>query len=299
MNRTTIEHFNNYLKLFINDVSTILPEYTEDLNLYYSEFLGLEICNDDKYVKRFIRKTQEHKELISNRNPVLFETDINIIKTINFKELWQKEISESNRNKIWEYIQTLFVLGETIISDTDRVKKLVENIKNVSDPENTQTTEQDTSEDKELLDMIKNLSNNTNSDTNIDDEFIDNSLIGNLAKELSNELDMSNMNIDPENTNNVGDVFSNLLSGDNPMKFMNLIQTVGDKINNKVSSGDLDQQDLINEAGKMMGALGGNNPMFGNMFKNMNQQQPSQQPPSTNPTRERLKKKLEKKNSNK
>ena len=94
----------------------------------------MEICNDDKYVKRFIRKTQEHKELISNRNPVLFDNDINIIKTVNFKELWQKDITDNNRNKIWEYIQTLFVLGETIISDTDRVKKLVENIKNVSNP---------------------------------------------------------------------------------------------------------------------------------------------------------------------
>ena len=137
-------------------------------------------------------------------------------------------------------------------------------------------------EDQELLDMIKNLSTNTNADSNIDEDFIDNSLIGNLAKELSDELDMSSMNIDPENTNNVGDVFSNLLSGENPMKFMNLIQTVGDKINNKVSSGDLNQDDLINEAGKMMGALGGNNPMFGNMFKNMNQQQ---QQSANNPTK--------------
>ena len=65
------------------------------------------------------------------------------------------------------------------------------------------------------------------------------------------------MNIDPENTNNVGDVFSNLLSGENPMKFMNLIQTVGDKINNKVSSGDLNQDDLINESfGKNDGCFG-------------------------------------------
>ena len=38
MNRTT-EHFNNYLKLFINDVSRILPEYDEDLKMYYGDFL--------------------------------------------------------------------------------------------------------------------------------------------------------------------------------------------------------------------------------------------------------------------
>ena len=151
-------------------------EYDEDLKMYYGDFLEMEICNDDKYVKRFIRKTQEHKELISNRNPVLFDNDINIIKTVNFKELWQKDITDNNRNKIWEYIQTLFVLGETIISDTDRVKKLVENIKNVSNPESN--TNDNMPEDQELLDMIKNLSTNTNADSNIDEDFIDNSLIG-------------------------------------------------------------------------------------------------------------------------
>ena len=40
------------------------------------------------------------------------------------------------------------------------------------------------------------------------------------------------MNIDEDG--NVGDIFSNLMSGDNQMNFMNLIQTVGNKIQQKV-----------------------------------------------------------------
>ncbi len=43
-------------------------------------------------------------------------------------------------------------------------------------------------------------------------------------------------------------MFSNLISGDNPMKFMNLLQTVGQKIQDKVSSEGIDQNDLINES---------------------------------------------------
>ncbi len=52
-------------------------------------------------------------------------------------------------------------------------------------------------------------------------------------------------------------MFSNLISGDNPMKFMNLLQTVGQKIQDKVSSEGIDQNDLINEATQMMGSLSG------------------------------------------
>ena len=47
-------------------------------------------------------------------------------------------------------------------------------------------------------------------------------------------------------------MFSNLISGDNPMKFMNLLQTVGKKIQDKVSAEGIDQSQLINEATQMM-----------------------------------------------
>lgn len=299
MSKTTIEHFNNYLKLFVQDIIVILPEYKENLELYYDELLGDNTCNDDKYVKRFIRKTDGFKDLITNRDDSLFN-DTNVLKTIDFKELWKKDISQNSRNKIWEYIQTLFVLGETIMSDTERVQKLVDNIKNINNEnnENNETNEGDmpelSSEDRELLNTIKNLSENKNTD--IDEDFIENSLIGNLAKELSEDIDLTSLNIDEND--NPGDVFSNMLSGENPMKFMNLIQKVGEKINNKVTSGDLNQSDLITEAGKMMGALGGNNPLFGDLMKNMpvpNQNQQNQS--HNNPTRDRLRKKLEKRNN--
>ena len=96
----------------------------------------------------------------------------------------------------------------------------------------------------------------------------------------------------------VNDIFSNLLSGDNPKKFMDLIQSVGDKIQNKVSSGDLNQGDLISEAGKMMGALGGDNPMFNNLFNQAQNQSRNTAPDDSirsNKVKDRLKKKLDEK----
>lgn len=289
MDKTTIEHFNNYLKLFVADIKSLFPDYCENLDAYYSDLLESDVSNDDKYVKRFIKKTQDFSEMIKSRNEELFSSDIFIIKTVNFSELWKKDISKSNREKIWEYIQTLYVLGETIISDTEKVKKLVENIKNINSGQETQN------DDTELLDVIKKLSKDkeTLKNSNIDDDFINNSLIGNLAKELSDEINIDNMNIN-ENMENVDDIFSNLLSGDNPMKFMNLVQSVGEKINNKVNSGNLDQEKLISEAGQMMGALGENNPLFSNLFKNMSNSETTEKP--SNPTHERLKKKLEQRN---
>ena len=69
------------------------------------------------------------------------------------------------------------------------------------------------------------------------------------------------------------------MKGDNSLNFMNLIQTVGQKIDNKIQSGELNQGELMGEAIKMMGAMQNKNT---NIFQNMHQ--------STNPTKERLKK---------
>ena len=227
--------------------------------------------------------------MISEKNEELFNNSIFILKNIDFKELWiSEDLSNSNREKIWEYLQTLFILSETIVNDSNTVKNLVNSIRKLQN--NTESEESndsiDENVDSEIYNMLKNLSEE-NKNTPLDPNFLENGLLGKLASELTNEIDLSDMNL--ENSDNVNDVFSNLISGDNPMKFMNLIQTVGQKIQGKVDQGEFNQNDLFKEAKQMMGSLQNDESM--KMFNNLiNQQNMSQTP---NPTRDRLRKKLE------
>tara|TARA_Y100000590_G_scaffold384433_2_gene455817 strand:+ start:793 stop:1713 length:921 start_codon:yes stop_codon:yes gene_type:complete len=301
--RTNIEHFNEYFKCFVLDIKTSYPEYSELIDNYYSNLLEADVCNDDKYVKRFMVKMSDHESKISNKDMTLFSEPINILKNIDFKVIFDsKEISKDNVEKMWDYLQTLYVLGKTIISDTDKVKKLVENFKRFKNQEEINKDEV-SEEDKMLLDMLNNLSER-GKDSNIDTNIIENGLIGNLAKELSEEIDIGNMGLNIDENSNVDDVFSNLISGDNPLKFMNLVQTVGQKIQDKVSNSDLDQNKLMEEATKMMSSLQGGNPLFDNILKqtqamagNMNMTN-SNSNSNSNSTRDRLRKKLEKRNEN-
>ena len=128
MEKTSIEYFNDQLKYFVKDIYNTFPEYKEVLVDYYSEILENDSCNSDKYVKRYMRKTREFKTLISNKDSTLFNDSICILKNVDFKTIWEsEELSDSNKEHMWEYIQTLFVLGETIISDSDKIKNLVKN----------------------------------------------------------------------------------------------------------------------------------------------------------------------------
>ena len=300
MTQTNIEYFNSTLKLFINDIIKIYPEYNESLNEYYGDLIKIDSCNDDKYVKRFMRKFVVHKELISNKNNDLFNESVCFLKNVDFKEVWENKITvESIKKTIWDYLQTLFVIGDTIISDTDRIKSLVETLKK---NRNNETVDDELHpENKELMNMLQNLSENKDLPN---EDILSNGLIGNLAKELAGDIDLDSMNLNMDDGNsNIGDIFGKLMSGDNPMKFMNLIQDVGKKIQTKLADGNVNQGDLLNEAQNMMGMLGNNNPLFDTLLNTAKKEMANANPTNKtnpnntssydNPTKDRLKKKLE------
>ena len=299
MTQTNIEHFNSTLKLLINNIIKIYPEYKESLDEYYGDLLEKDSCNEDKHVKRFMRKFTGHQDQISSKDTDLFEETICFLKNIDFKIIWEDEITTDNiKTTIWDYLQTLFVIGETIISDSGKIKSLVESLKNKAD---NVPIEETTGENKELLEMLKNLSEKS-KDSNVSEELLNTGMIGNLAKELAGDINLDDMNLNLGDENaGIGDIFGKLMSGDNPMKFMNMIQNVGQKIQTKLADGNLDQSKLLDEAQNMMGMLGQNNPLFDSLLNNAKKEMVDANPPNTpssdNPTRDRLRKKLEARNN--
>ena len=298
MTQTNIEYFNSTFKLFITNIINIYPEYNECLNDYYLDILETDSCNDDKHVKRFMRKFSDYKEDFSKKNDELFSETICFLKNVDFKEVWENEKSTNSiKDTIWDYLQTLYVIGETIISDSNKIKTLVESLNKKR--ENEPLDEDASEENKELMDMLKNLSDKKSS-TDGGEDLLNTGLIGNLAKELASDINLDDMNLnlgEGGDAPNIGDIFGKLMSGDNPMKFMNLIQNVGKKIQTKLTDGNLDQSKLLDEAQNMMGMLGNNNPLFdtllGNAKKEMATANPPNNPSHNNPTKDRLRKKLE------
>ena len=313
MEKTNIEYFNNSYRSFINDILSTFPEFKEVVTEYYGDFLESGDSNDDKHVKRFMRKINNYKGQIVQKDESIFSESLFLIKNVDFKKIWEsEELSDSNKETIWEYLQTLFVLGKTIISDSDKIKQMVENFKNLRENNTSESCEQSNDqEDNDMAQMLKNLSerqqNTEKSEPNLNEDMLKSGMIGKLAQELSEEINIDSLNLNMDDTENVDDIFSNLISGDNPMKFMNLLQKVGSKIQDKVSSGGLDQEKLVEEATSMMGALTGGNPLLDNLMKMgmgagggavppRNQQAAEAQasnPHTGNSTRDRLRRKLE------
>ena len=140
-------------------------------------------------------------------------------------------------------------------------------------------------------------------------ESAKNSKIANLAKEISEEIDVSSIKIEkPEDIMKMMDFSSsNNVMGD-------IIKKVSSKITDKIQNGDLNQQDLLSEAMGMMSMMGGkgggafgglgdmlNNPMVAEFMKSMKKGKPMNTRTdlvNLSSTRDRLRRKLDEKNKN-
>lgn len=91
---------------------------------------------------------------------------------------------------------------------------------------------------------------------------IENTQMGSLAKELTQELDMSGFDAENLDLNNITK---------NPAAFTNIISQVGSKIQEKLENGDLNQNKLVEEAFSMLNVFNKsgmiNNPLMSQMMK--------------------------------
>jgi hypothetical protein len=96
--------------------------------------------------------------------------------------------------------------------------------------------------------------------------------IGSLAKEMAEEIakDLGSFfGEDGKNITSTQDFLKKMIR--NPKKLMELMKTVSGKINDKMKSGDISQDELMREASEWMGKMKdmGGADQFGEVFKNM------------------------------
>jgi len=96
--------------------------------------------------------------------------------------------------------------------------------------------------------------------------------IGTLAKEMAEEISGEFSDLLGEDTNNITstkDVIQKLMK--NPKKIMDLIKTVSSKLDNKMKSGEISREEIMKEAGDLIGRMKdmGGQDQFTEMFKNL------------------------------
>ena len=281
------------LKIIIDADLTILNN-TEDSDETIIESLKTAIMNVHGYCSetipmRFFDILYQNCEIFAPCNEEKSDTDkCMFLPSVDFKELWQEDITDNTRESIWKYLQLLMfsiindVNNKTSFGDT---AKLFEAI----DEGEFRTKLEDTIKGLEHLftiptandDMAGEKADDSSGNSKFSNDFnpedihnhingIMNGKLGQLAQELAEET-AKEFDLDGENIGDVKDVFQKLFK--NPQKLMGLVKNVGSKLDEKMKSGDIKESELLEEASAMFNNMKNMPNMNGQMnelFKNMN-----------------------------
>lgn len=163
-----------------------------------------------------------------------------------------------------------------------------DNVESTDSANETQTQENDNNDN----------SNSGNSKPHLN-------LFADLAKEMTDTFDFDEMEKEGQ-PQNVGEALQKFMSGNNPNKLMNMVNKFGTKLQSDISSGKVNQQDLLKETLGMMNNLqkGASNP---DVLKKEAEKLIGDNPElkarlnrahNSNDTKEKLRQKLEKRNNN-
>ena len=200
------ENFVKIINNFVNDIDTSFPEF-EIKNI--SPYNDLMDENNINLIEEHCKKVYPEKFFdILYQNEKIFNEDIELLEHINFKVIWESNISDETKKVIWKYLQII----------------LFHVIKQVNDPSKLGSSAQlfefiDNDDFKEkILDIFSEFSVLFNKDTSNNGLFGDmsnNPLFGDMS---NNPLfgDMSNNPLFGDMSNNplFGDMSNNPLFGD-------------------------------------------------------------------------------------
>ena len=126
---TSITAFNDMMGQFLMELHKTFPE-EKGLKKYITAYEMLRQTNPKKIVTGFMKNIAPFVEKISTRDETFFlddSNDIEFLKPLNIKKCWP-EASEGTKSAIWQYIQTLYMLGTTITSIPAETLSMIENV---------------------------------------------------------------------------------------------------------------------------------------------------------------------------
>ena len=273
------EEFKKVIGDFISDISNTFPEYLPIINRWWKTKEDIlaeeEIISDRKqkidaifshcihvFPERFFDILYQNVEIFKEDSAVNTE----FLPGISFKYLWNFDISDKTKETIWKYLQLILLsiigsvkdqsafgdtakLFESINEDEfkDKLQETLEKMQNLFEKDDTEEGEK-----AETTGATGGMNMPSADEIHSHINGMLGGKLGDLAREIAEET-AGNLNIDMDNVTDVKGVFQNLFK--NPGKLMSLVKNVGDKLDTKIKSGEINQSELMAEASEIMSKM--------------------------------------------
>lgn len=294
------DSFRTVIADFARDLMTSFPEHTPVLAKWsvaadIPEPVLVEVFEYmlSVYPERFFDILYQNEDMFKPESGM----NVDFFPGLDFRQVFGAEgVSESIRSAVWKYMQLMLMtivgcvrdktgFGDAAsmfdgVDEADLQKKMSDTIGEIgrffTGMSAGQQTEDGTSPSQNAEDVP--MPNAVPNADELNDHLkgLFDGKIGSLAKELAEELatEMSDMfGKEDESVKTTQDLLKKMMK--NPKKIMDLVKTIGAKLNDKMKSGEISEQEIMKEAGELMSkmkGMGGKNEftaMFQNIAKGM------------------------------
>ena len=112
----SVKAFNQTLQEFIGDLKNTFPE-EKSIRVMELKFETGTMANNRMALDQLMPYLSKYAQMITSRDEQLFlNKNYNVMPEIDFSRLWQSNLSDNTRKVIWDYLNTLLMLGTTISS---------------------------------------------------------------------------------------------------------------------------------------------------------------------------------------
>ena len=265
------KEFCKIMKDFYTDMLSTFPEYDEKIRPYLVDLLGEKNDSDNiksllahcksHYPERFFDLLYQNNDMFSNN-----EIDLHFLPNIDFKEVWEQDLSEKTRLIIWKYLQLICFSVINNQNDSSSFGDTANLFEAINEDELKRKLEETMEQMSGIFDMSGNVFDQQNmpdvSGIKMEDmpnpdelhEHISGLLdgkLGRLATEITEETMKDFQDI--SGVNSVGDVFKVLFK--NPGRLMQMVKKVGGNLDAKIKSGEIKESELMEEASQLMQKL--------------------------------------------
>lgn len=297
-----VEDKSDFVKLisdFTKDVLTTFPELADSLDENLRQIVILsegETPNEDAvdcvwckcsevYPPRFFDILYQNTEIFGEGS----QEDVQFLPGVDFRELWSQDISDSTRDTIWKYLQLILL---RVVSETSEERSFGDTAKlfEAIDENSLKEKLEQTIKDMESMFSDKAASEGGEaSEGSVDDEGAKSFNPGELPNPddihnhisglMQGKLGRLAQEIAEETAQDLGEELGDVKTADqafhklfkNPGKLMSLVKKVGNKLEDKIKSGEIKESELLKEAGdfvskmKDMPGMGNLKNVFGQM----------------------------------
>jgi hypothetical protein len=118
---TSISTFNDMLGQFINELENTFPEEPA-FKKYHVSFDIMRAANPRKCVDAFMKTAGKYSNQIMQKDDSFFSE----LEELPINKYWNDDLSEGTKGAIWQYLQTLNILGMTITTIPADMLSMVE-----------------------------------------------------------------------------------------------------------------------------------------------------------------------------